>query len=254
MNVGRSEKEKRPANRGGDQVGSPQADRENGGDCHRPIGNAVFPVLYLLHGFSDDASAWIAVGRAHVILDNLIARRKAKPMFLVMPLGYGVPGFVSRRTASMRDTKLRERNFEKFRDALFNEVMPQVEKSYRVATARGSHAIAGLSMGGAECLFVGLNAVSRFAWIGAFSSGGIGEDFNAVFPGIDSKINSQLRLLWIACGTDDRLIDSNRKFRDWLKSKEIRHVGIETPGSHTWMLWRRYLADFIALLFQDKSS
>jgi enterochelin esterase family protein len=109
-------------------------------------------------------------------------------------------------------------------------------------------------MGGAESLYTGLNAVDRFAWIGAFSSGGMGDDFNATFPALNSKANSQLRLLWIACGTDDRLIEPNRKFRDWLKSKEIQFTPIETPGAHTWMVWRRNLAEFAALLFQAKTS
>jgi enterochelin esterase family protein len=108
-------------------------------------------------------------------------------------------------------------------------------------------------MGGAESLFVGLNALNRFAWIGAFSSGGLSDDFNAVFPALDSKANAQLRLLWIACGTEDRLIEPNRKFRDWLKSKNIKHTAIETPGAHTWMVWRRNLANFVPLLFTEKA-
>jgi enterochelin esterase family protein len=108
-------------------------------------------------------------------------------------------------------------------------------------------------MGGAESLLTGLNTLDRFAWIGAFSSGGLTEDFKADFPGLDSKANSQLRLLWIACGTEDHLIDVNRKFRDWLKSKGIQHTDIETPGAHTWMVWRRNLASFASLLFQKSA-
>ena len=219
-----------------------------------PKANKLYPVLYLLHGFSDDASAWTAVGRAHIILDNMIAQGKAKPMLIVMPLGYGAPEIVSRSAPPLRDPKLRQRSFEKFRDALLTEVMPEVERTYRVSKNRGSRAIAGLSMGGAESLYVGLNALNRFAWIGAFSSGGMGEDFNATYPSLDSKANAQLRLLWIACGKEDRLIDANRKFIDWLKSKEIRHTWIETPGAHTWLLWRRNLAEFSTLLFQQGSG
>jgi hypothetical protein len=105
-------------------------------------------------------------------------------------------------------------------------------------------------MGGAESLLTGLNALNRFAWIGAFSSGGLTEGFKADFPGLDAKANRQLRLLWIACGTDDRLIDINRKFRDWLKSKGIQHTDVGTPGALTWMVWRRNLASFAPLLFQ----
>jgi enterochelin esterase family protein len=219
-----------------------------------PKASSLYPVLYLLHGFSDDASGWSAVGRAHVILDNLIAEGKAKPMLIVMPLGYGAPEIVSRISPPMRDPKLRQRSFEKFRDALFAEVMPEVERVYRASKDRKSRAIAGLSMGGAESLYVGLNALDRFAWIGAFSSGGLGEDFNATFAALDSKANEQVRLLWISCGKDDRLIDANRKFLEWLKSREIRHNWLETAGAHTWMVWRRNLAEFASLLFREKSS
>ena len=214
-----------------------------------PTAKTLYPVLYLLHGYSDDASGWTAVGRANVILDNLIAQGKTKPMMIVMPLGYGAPEIVSRTGPTLRDPSLRERNYNRFRDALFTEVMPQVEKTYRVTKDRTSRAIAGLSMGGAESLFVGLNAVDRFAWIGSFSAGGLSEDLNSTFPALDSKANSELRLLWIACGTDDRLITANRKFRAWLKSKDIRATEIETPGAHTWMVWRRNLAAFAPLLF-----
>ena len=218
-----------------------------------PATKQTYPVLYLLHGFSDDASGWTAVGRAHVILDNLIAQGKAKPMIVVMPLGYGAPEMVWRGFAAFRDASLRQRNFDRFRDALLSEVVPLVETAYRVSKERSSRAIAGLSMGGSESLLTGLNARDRFAWIGAFSSGGLPEDFDAQFPGLDSKASAQLRLLWISCGADDRLIDLNRKFRDWLKSKGIQHTAIETPGAHTWMVWRRNLASFTSLLFQQNA-
>jgi enterochelin esterase-like enzyme len=215
-----------------------------------PRSPQTYPVLYLLHGFSDDASGWTAVGRANVILDNLIAQGKAKPMIVVMPLGYGAPEIVSYGFGAFKHTELRDRNFHKFSQALLSEVIPQVEANYQVTKERNARAIAGLSMGGSESLLTGLNALDKFAWIGGFSSGGLPEDFNSVFPAIDSKSNQQLRVLWIACGTDDHLIDLNRKFRAWLTSKGVQHTDIETPGGHTWMVWRRNLADFAALLFR----
>ncbi|HMD98849.1 MAG TPA: alpha/beta hydrolase-fold protein [Terriglobia bacterium] len=216
-----------------------------------PTAKQLYPVLYLLHGFSDDASGWTAVGRANVILDNLIAQGKAKPMIVVMPLGYGAPEIVTRAFTAFRDAGLRQRNMDRFRDALLTEVIPQVEKTYRALTDRNSRAIAGLSMGGAESLYGGLNALDHFAWVGSFSAGGLGEDLNAQFPSLDSKANAQLHLLWIACGTEDRLIEPNRKFREWLASKGVQHTDIETPGMHTWMVWRRNLAIFASLLFQN---
>jgi enterochelin esterase-like enzyme len=217
--------------------------------AYDPHESKRYPVLYLLHGFSDDASGWTAVGRAHVILDNLIAAGKAKPMLVVMTLGYGAPEIVSRGFGAFRDLALRQRNYERYRDALFTEVIPFVENTYRVTADRESRAIAGLSMGGAESLLVGLNALDRFAQIGAFSSGGVPEDFDATFAQLDAKANDRLRLLWIACGTDDRLIDANRKLHAWLDAKGVRHTMVETPGAHTWMVWRRNLAALMPLLF-----
>jgi enterochelin esterase-like enzyme len=213
-------------------------------------GKQTYPVLYLLHGFSDDASAWTAVGRANVILDNLIAQGKAKPMLVVMPLGYGAPEVLLPNSGVWRDRAITERNFNKFREALLTEVLPRVEAEYPVIKDRNSRAIAGLSMGGSESLLTGLNTLDKFGWIGAFSSGGITEEFDKEFPGLDAKATEQLHLLWIACGTDDRLIDINRKLRAWLAAKSIKHVDIETPGYHTWMVWRRNLTEFSSLLFR----
>ena len=215
-----------------------------------PRGKQTYPVLYLLHGFSDDASAWTAVGRANVVLDNLIAQGKARHMIVVMPLGYGAPEVLLPNSGVWRDRAITERNFNKFSEALLAEVIPRVEAAYLVTKDRNSRAIAGLSMGGSESLLTGLNTLDKFGWIGAFSSGGITEDFDREFRAVDSKTTEQLHLLWIACGTDDRLIDTNRRFRGWLASKNIKHMDIETPGAHTWMVWRRNLTEFSSLLFR----
>jgi enterochelin esterase-like enzyme len=215
-----------------------------------PRGKQTYPVLYLLHGFSDDASGWTAVGRANVILDNLIAQGKTKPMIVVMPLGYGAPEILRGGFGAFRNTELRDRNFAKFSEALLGEVLPRVESAYLVNKDRNSRAIAGLSMGGSESLLTGLNNLDKFAWVGAFSSGGIPEEFDKDFPKLDAKANSQLKLLWIACGVDDRLIELNRKLRSWLDAKGVHKVDVETPGAHTWMVWRRNLAAFSGLLFR----
>jgi enterochelin esterase-like enzyme len=215
-----------------------------------PKAPKTYPTLYLLHGYSDDASAWTAVGKAERILDNLIAQGKAKPMLVVMPLGYGAPEIVARTGSGLRDRALRNRNYEKFREALLTEVIPEVEASYRAASDRESRAIAGLSMGGAESLFTGLNELDEFAWIGAFSSGGLYEDFGTMFPALSAEANKQLRLLWISCGKEDHLTDVNRKLTAWLDSKGVRYTSVETPGSHTWMVWRRNLASYVQLIFR----
>lgn len=215
-----------------------------------PKAKKTYPVLYLLHGFSDDASGWTAVGHTNVILDNLIAAGKVRPMIVVMPLGYGTMEMIRLGWTAWDHTDVRDRNFSKFREALLTEVMPRIEGEYRTTNDRNSRAIAGLSMGGSESLLTGLNNLDKFAWIGAFSSGGIPDDFEKDFPGLDAKANQKIRLLWIACGTEDHLIGLNRSLREWLKAKGVQHTDIETPGMHTWMVWRRNLAEFTQLLFR----
>ena len=214
-----------------------------------PRGKQTYPVLYLLHGYSDDANAWTAVGRANVILDNLIARGKAKPMLIVMPLGYGAPEILLPSSGGLHTPGIRQLNYDRFRETLLTEVVPRVEAGYLVKKNRESRAIAGLSMGGTESLLTGLNSLNEFAWIGAFSSGGLTPEFEKEFPGLTAGANAQLRLLWIACGTDDDLIGINRNLRAWLASKDIHHADIETSGEHTWLVWRRNLAEFASLLF-----
>jgi enterochelin esterase-like enzyme len=221
---------------------------------YNPKAKKRYPVLYLLHGYSDDASAWTDVGRANFIFDNLISDGKMKPMIVVMPLGYGAPEIVSRTSQGFRDRNLRRENATKFAEALLTEVMPRIEKDYRVKTDRNDTAITGLSMGGGESLQVGLNHLNRFAWVGSFS-GAAGSDFAKEFPVLSSKDNSKLRLLWIACGKQDPLVGSmNRKFEAWLASKKIRFTEIWTPGVHSWMVWRDNLAHFAPLLFQNKTQ
>jgi enterochelin esterase-like enzyme len=211
--------------------------------------SARFPVLYLLHGFSDDASGWTSVGQQHVIFDNLIAEKKIVPMVVVMTLGYGAPEIVTR---GPRAPNLRQKNMEGYRDALFAEVIPAIERDYRVDTTRERRAIAGLSMGGAETLFTGLNAIDRFAYIGAFSAGGLGpaNELPQVFPKLTAAEGKRLKLLWIGCGTEDGLIEANRQIRTFLTERGVTHEGVETPGAHTWMVWRRYLVTFTEKLFK----
>jgi enterochelin esterase family protein len=215
-----------------------------------PKASTRYPVLYLLHGFSDDASAWSSVGLANVILDNLIARRQAKPMVIVMPLGYGTMEMVQAGWGRPRDPGLRQRNQEKFRDCLLLEVMPQVQKAYRVQPKAADRAIAGLSMGGAESLFVGLNQPDKFAWVGAFSAGIRETNYASLYPTLDAAVNGQLRLLWIGCGEQDGLMVDNERFAQWLSARDIHHTFVRTPGQHSFRVWRRYLADFVPLLFQ----
>ncbi|HTU32339.1 MAG TPA: alpha/beta hydrolase-fold protein [Candidatus Acidoferrum sp.] len=217
-----------------------------------PAAKRKYPVLYLLHGYSDGANAWTAVGRANVILDNLIAQGKATPMIVVMPLGYGAPAVLDRDSAHANNAALFQENYEKFGQALLQEVMPMVEKHYRVESGRASRAIAGLSMGGAETLYVGLNNLDKFAYIGAFSSGGIRQDYAQAFPHLDASANAKIRVLWMSVGKDDRLLAPNEKLRDWLQGKGIHVEWVETPGAHWWPVWRGNLVALLPQLFSRK--
>jgi enterochelin esterase family protein len=219
-----------------------------------PHSSKKYPVLYLLHGYSDEPSAWTFMGKANIILDNLIAAGKAKPMIVVMPWGYGDMRVITQGWMSWRDPSLVKSNFMNFGAALYQEFMPMVKQQYPISDKREEHAIAGLSMGGAETLLVGLNHTDDFAWIGSFSAGGIGGDhFEPLFPAVTqsgAQIQSRLKLLWIACGTEDGLNTPNQNFIAWLQSKGMQPTAIHTPGMHAWMVWRDNLSHFAPLLFQ----
>ncbi len=218
-----------------------------------PAARTRYPVLYLLHGYSDDASGWTAVGKANLIMDSLIAQNKVKPMIVVMPLGYGAPEIVhpTPGVSPFSNAELRERNFSRFRTALIDEVIPAVDRAYKTDPGRDSRAIAGLSMGGSESLLTGLNRPDKFSWVAGFSTGGLSDDFAADFPQLAADANSKYHLIWIACGTEDRLITINRNMIAWIKGKGVNVTPIETPGMHTWLVWRRNLIAFAPLLFQN---
>src|SRR6266404_2219411 len=209
-----------------------------------------YPVLYLLHGWSDMANGWTAVGQAHFIFDNLIAEGKVKPMLVVMPLGYGDMKFVASGGGVWDDDAAVDHNVSLFSKALLTEILPQVESGYHVSKDRNDRAITGLSMGGLESLTIGLTHPDQFGWVGGFSSALGHSEKDAVVTLSGNRIS--LNLLWIACGTEDDLITPNRQFIAWLKVKDIPVTAIETPGMHNWMVWRDNLAHFAPLLFQKQ--
>jgi len=218
---------------------------------YKPTSGQKYPVLYLLHGYSDMANGWTSVGMAHVILDNLIAQGKTKPMIVVMTLGYGVPDFASPNRSGFRDPSIVNKNYDLYKRALLTEVIPAVESDYRASSNRKDRAIAGLSMGGAETLWVGLSELDKFSYVGAFSSGGLPNDLDTDFPGFDGKkVNKALKVLWVSCGTDDGLIGFNRGLVTWLRGKNANVDVHETPGRHAWMVWRRNLIEYSQLLFR----
>jgi enterochelin esterase family protein len=221
-----------------------------GYDQHRKGG---YPVLYLLHGWSDNETGWTEIGKAQYILDSLIHDGKAVPMIVVMPLGYGDLNFVTKDGSVWKDPAQVSGNLRLYTESLLTEVMPAVASSYDIAKGRENHAIIGLSMGGLESLSIGLNHTDTFAWVGGMSSAVINPDFDAMVPGItgpESAKAAKLRLLWVACGTDDTLIKPNRAFVAWAKGKGLSPVAVETPGLHVWEVWRDNLVHFAPLLFR----
>jgi enterochelin esterase family protein len=210
-----------------------------------------YPVLYLLHGWSDDQTGWTAVGHANDILDSLIDSGKAVPMIVVMPLGYGDYDFVTHGFSVWNDKAKVDTNTAGFTSMLTGEIQPAVEREYNVAAGRDNRAIVGLSMGGLESLSIGLTHTADFAWIGGMSAAIQSADFDQIAAGL-TPAKANLRLLWVACGTGDRLITPNRAFVAWAKAKGLPVTAVETPGAHTWLVWRDNLLHFAPLLFKSK--
>ena len=208
-----------------------------------------YPLLVLQHGSGDNHETWIAHGKAHWILDNLIAARRAQPMVVVMIDGHPL-GMVSRESAPER----RGAAMDAFRRELLEDAIPLVESLYRVEPDAGHRAIAGLSMGGGQSLTVGLGNLDRFAWIGAFSAGVPSSEVTQAILADPAAANAKLKLLWIACGRDDMLHSRNEEFVAALKEKGIRHEWSLTAGDHSWPVWRRYLAEFAPKLFQGPAK
>jgi enterochelin esterase-like enzyme len=211
-----------------------------------------YPIFYLLHGASDSDDSWSSVGRAGFILDNLIAAKKAKPMVVVMPHGRTGPSAPGGRSRN---------EFEK---EFATDIMPFVEKRYRVLTDRANRALAGLSMGGAQTLNIGFSNLQNFSYLGVFSSGvfGIAGDRGARQSNeppweernkealVDAKLKEGLKLVWFATGKDDFLLRTSQATVEMLKKHKFDVVYKESEGAHTWIVWREYLKEFAPLLFQ----
>jgi enterochelin esterase family protein len=219
-----------------------------------PARKEPYPVLYLFHGITDETSAWITAGRENVILDNLIADGKAVPMIIVNTLGYGAPEMFEPSNVNGRTPEALKKNEELFIASLMKEVMPMVDTLYNTGRTKAYRAVAGLSMGGGQSLDAGLNHPELFSYVGGFSPAVIllDPDYNKAFPKLNASVNKDFKLVWIAIGKDDYLLESTRKFRDWLKMKNINFSYTETDGVHSYNVWRRYLSTFAPLLFKAK--
>jgi enterochelin esterase family protein len=206
----------------------------------------TYPVLYLLHGSGDNDSHWMDIGRANVIADNLLADHKIEPLIIVMPDGH-----VRERPPGPPDPKARLEARRDFEDDLLRNVLPLIERTYRVRKEPTGRAIAGLSMGSVQALDVGLGHPDQFAWVGAFS-GAIRPD-DPVLAGLradPARANDRRKLLWLSIGKDDSGLKNKRELAAALKEMGVRYEYQETEGGHRWGVWRQNLAELLPRLFR----
>jgi enterochelin esterase-like enzyme len=227
---------------------------ENGGD--------KYPVFYLLHGASDSDDSWSSVGRANFILDNLIATGKARPMIVVMPAGHTTRtagGFGRGRGAGPGAAAGGPPPRDEFFEDFVNDIMPYVEKHYRVIADRDHRAIAGLSMGGSQTMNIGFSHLDQFAYIGVFSSGilgrggaNAGNNWETAHARQldDADLKKGLKLVWFSTGVDDGLMPNTRNTVEMLKKHGFSPVFKESQRGHVWLNWRDYLIEFAPQLFQ----
>ena len=221
-------------------------------------GNRRYPVLYLLHGMGGDEDAWVTLGRAAQVLDNLIAQGKAEPMIVVMPNGNaGLPSAPGEGPEGLYQPMTRPmKTMEGSYEAAFRDIVDYVDSHYRTIRKKSGRAIAGLSMGGFHSFHISKQYENMFDYVGLFSAavrnpengeGGIYDDFDAK---IAKQFANGLELYYIAIGNTDFLYDENKKLRSYLDEHGYPYVYVETGGGHIWRNWRIYLTDFAGRLFK----
>jgi enterochelin esterase-like enzyme len=206
-------------------------------------GKEKYPVLYLLHGNGQIESSWTWTGKANMIMDNLIADGKARPMIVVMPYGH-VPREIKSGPApgsAAGDSQAIEKE-------LIGAVKPLVESKYRVLTDREHRAIGGLSMGAAQSLSIGLHNLDHFAYVAAFSGGGNVPEWQKTDAGL---LNRKLKVLWLGCGTEDAAYRGVKGMDDLLTGMNVKHVFNPSGGGHSWPNWQVYLSKYAPLLFRN---
>lgn len=211
-------------------------------------GTDRYPVLYLVSGTTDTEETWFRAGRVNVILDNLIAQKKAVPMLVVMPYGNMQMGTPRPDTPQVADM------YRVFSDELVTDVIPYVEANYRVRTRREDRAIAGFSRGGGQSLFTAFSHPDKFAWIGSYAAYLTPEVCEQHFPDLfahPAATNARTKLLWLGVGRGDFLYKHAVAFSSYLTSKSINHVELITEGGHTWMNARHYLAETLQRFFRQ---
>jgi enterochelin esterase-like enzyme len=211
-----------------------------------PAGYSIrrkYPVLYLLHGIGGDEEEWHRGGHPEIILDNLVADKKAVPMIIVMPNGRAQPN--DRAVGNVMATAPA---FAKFEQDLLVDLIPFIESKYSAKTDRESRALAGLSMGGGQSLNFGLAHLDKFAWIGGLSSAPNTKSPEELVPA-PAKAAESLKVLWISCGDHDGLIFISQRTHTYLKEKNVPHVWHVDSGFHDFAVWKNDLYLFAQRIF-----
>lgn len=211
--------------------------------------NEKYPVFFLLHGTTDTEETWTKVGRANIILDNLIAQGKAKPMIIVMPYGRAFP-VITKESGSLRNWE----NLQEFQKDFKNYILPFVENNYRVKPGPENKAIAGFSGGGGTSLYIGLGNPDLFAYVCGYAPGMLQSEFdrnNAVPFANPELTNKRLKLFWLGCGKEDSLYGVLQQYLKVLDEKKIKYQSFITDGGHTWMNCKKFLNETAPLLFKD---
>ncbi len=205
-----------------------------------------YPVLYLLHGIGGDEFEWLRGGQPGVIFDNLYAGGKLQPMIVVMPNGRAMKD--DRATGNiMAPDKVQA--FADFENDLLNNLIPYIENNFPVIKDREHRAIAGLSMGGGQALNFGLGNLDKFAWVGGFSSAPNTKMPEQLMPDPD-EAKDKLKLLWISCGDNDRLLSFSTRTSDYMKKNNVPHIYYVDQGGHDFTVWKNSLYMFSQLLFK----
>lgn len=205
-----------------------------------------YPVLYLLHGIGGDENEWPRGGKPDVILDNLLADKKAVPMIVVMPNGRAAKDIKANDPIPKQSPA-----FATFEKDLLNDLIPAIEKSYSVKADRESRALAGLSMGGGQSLNFGLNNLDTFAWVGGFSSAPNTKPASQLIKD-HAEATAKLRLLYVACGDKDSLFRISQNVHKMLDEKKVPHIYRVIPkGQHDFKVWKSDLYHFAQLVFRE---
>lgn len=217
-----------------------------------------FPVLYLRHGGGENETGWVKQGRVNFILDNLIAGGRAQPMLVVMGSGYAAPAGVA--VENTPGTRRGPQSMDQIAAMAVAELIPEIDASFRSIADRDHRAIAGLSMGAAQTLAIGLGNLDTYSALGVFSRPpGNNLDPVTAYDGVmadAAAFNSKVNVLWFGAGTAETgVYNSLKQFRAALDAIGIDYGYAEYPGlAHEWQTWRKQLHDFAPLLFQGQEK